>query len=65
MTTNKTEPGPDGYLWQLWDHSDIKEIHLQRRCEAEGCDKGLVYAPVRDCGKCRGSGFIVRKLTLA
>ena len=55
---SKTEPGPDGFLWQLWEYDD--QITLQRACDAEGCDKGLLYTPVRNCSACQGSGYKTR-----
>lgn len=51
-----TRPGPDGFLWQLWGD------RLQRTCEAEGCQRGLLLTPGRFCSACRGSGFIVKVL---
>ena len=35
-------------------------IGYQRACEAEGCDRGLIYSPVRKCGACGGWGWKVR-----
>lgn len=35
-------------------------IAYQRACEREGCDRGLIYYPVRNCGACSGSGWKVR-----
>lgn len=60
MTDSKKppRPGPDGFLWQLWEYDD--HIVLQRDCDAEGCDRGLLYAPVRNCSACRGSGYRTR-----
>lgn len=57
------DPGPDGHLWQLWEYGG-GEIRLQRRCDAKGCDKGLLYTPVRNCSRCQGSGFLTRMFKL-
>lgn len=65
MAANKTELGPDGHLWQLWEYEDLGEIHLQRACDAEGCEKGLLLAPARFCPKCSGRGLLVREFKLA
>ena len=54
-----TEPGPDGFLWQLWDYDD--QIILQRDCDAEGCNKGLLHTPARFCTRCSGGGYINRR----
>ena len=53
-----TEPGPDGFLWQLWDYDD--QIILQRDCDAEGCEKGLLHTPARFCTRCGGDGYLLR-----
>lgn len=57
----KTEPGPDGFLWQLWDDYGGKEIRLQRAC---GCEKGLLLSPARFCPRCKGEGYIVKTFKL-
>ena len=54
-----TKPGPDGFLWQLWEFDG--EIQLQRECDAEGCENGLLYTPARNCGRCSGSGYLTRR----
>ena len=53
-----TPPGPDGFLWQLWEYDD--QIVLQRTCDGAGCDKGLIYYPARNCPACQGSGLKTR-----
>jgi hypothetical protein len=35
------------------------KIVFQRDCDG-GCDRGLIFAPVRDCPKCGGSGYLMR-----
>jgi len=42
---------------QKFDYGD--RIAYQRPCDA-GCDKGLLLTPVRFCGKCGGTGYLVR-----
>lgn len=37
---------------------------MQRECDGNGCDKGLLYAPVRFCCKCGGDGYLVRVVQL-
>jgi hypothetical protein len=54
-----TEPGPDGHLWQLWEYAD--EIVLQRDCDAEGCEKGLLHTPARFCTRCQGGGLLTKR----
>ena len=57
------EPGRDGYLWQLWEY-DADVIMLQRLCDVEGCEKGLLHTPARNCSRCQGSGFLTRRFKL-
>lgn len=57
-----TELGPDGYLWQLWEYEG--EMHLQRNCDVEGCEKGLLLTPARFCSTCKGEGYITRTFKL-
>lgn len=46
-------PGiPSDYT--AWDRFD-GTVTVQRDCTA--CDKGLLYAPARFCGACRGTGY--------
>lgn len=40
-------------------------VALQRLCDAEGCDNGLLHAPARECPACRGTGFQTRWAALA
>lgn len=54
------EPGEfvhEGIVW-THDHYGPDDDLYQRECDA-GCDRGLFYAPVRFCGRCDGSGFLV------
>lgn len=44
--------GETAYEWR------DDEIVFQRDCP--DCDKGLIYAPVRFCGRCGGSGYLLR-----
>lgn len=37
------------------------QVYMQRACPE--CDKGLIYSPVRFCGPCGGSGYLVRTVT--
>jgi len=57
-TPVETPPGPDGFLWQLWEYDDL--IVLQRTCDAR-CKNGLLLEPARFCGKCGGDGVLTRR----
>lgn len=43
---------------ERFDYGDT--VAYQRPCDAEGCDRGLLLAPARFCGRCGGSGYLVR-----
>ena len=43
-----------------WEGFAEGEVIFQRDCDA--CDHGLLLAPARFCGKCRGSGYLTRTL---
>ncbi len=47
-----------------WEGSGDYVI-LQRDCDADGCDRGLLLYPARFCGKCHGSGYLTRTVPFA
>ena len=53
-TPTNAEPGEERF-----DYGDGL-IAYQRTCEREGCDRGLIYSPVRNCGACNGWGWKAR-----
>lgn len=63
-SAEKTDPGLDGYLWQLWEYFEDGKIILQRACDADGCEQGLLYYPARFCNACRGTGLVDRTFLL-
>lgn len=41
--------------WESWNDN---EVIMQRDCP--DCDRGMLFAPARFCGKCSGTGFRMR-----
>lgn len=55
MKNERKAPGDARPRWTRYDYPDGTSV-WQRECE--NCDKGLLFAPVRNCPMCHGTGWI-------
>lgn len=57
-------PRLDDKLYELWEGFENGQAILQTPCDEPGCDKGLIYSPVRNCPRCGGAGYLTRRIYL-